>query len=1096
MIIVALHIRGLLGFVGLYLTCWILFTSCQTTKDQKRFQLLSAAETGIDFENTVAHRPDQNIIEYLYHYNGGGVAVGDVNNDGLEDIYLSANQSADQLYLNRGQLQFENVSASAGIVNTAGWSTGVTMTDVNQDGWLDIYVCQVGGYKSYQGQNKLFINNQDGTFSEKAEAYGLAFTGFFTQAAFLDYDGDGDNDVFLLNHAVHTPRSYRPVDQYLPRDYAAGDYLLRNDLNELGQFTDVTEVAGIKAYVRGYGLGLAISDINDDGWADIYVGNDFHENDYLYINNQDGTFTDRLTEMIPHTSQFTMGVDVQDINRDGLVDIFGTDMMPMDRSIRMKSGGEDPYKLKEAKISFGFHPQIARNTLQLNKGTESFADIGSMTGLFATDWSWSVLLEDLDNDGMTDVFISNGIYKRPNDLDYINYLSNYNLSRYSATQQDSIEQLLIEKMPTLKISNRMFKQNVQWAFEDVSEEWGLNEKGYSGATAVADFDLDGDLDLIVNNLNQPAWLFENQTSKDTTSHYLSIRLKSSSGRTYLGSKVTLFANGSQWTKQLNPTRGFQSSSTHLMHFGLGQQTKLDSIIFSNGERSYTAYNVEADQEIKLSMAELSEMQDSPIKEKARLGWQTTGVNIPKNTYLDYNNEPLIPYRLSLSSQAYAVADFNHDGAVEVFVGGSSGLSAAIYQLHDNKTLSKGGSVEVFELDAFFEDAACAVADFDGDGHLDIYVASGGNRQPEGSRWLQDRLYLGDGKLGFTRAEIRLPNTNASVATATDMDGDGDMDLFVGTRNVPGAYGFSSPSFFLENQGKGDLKVVQAIDMGMITDAEWFLDSDTETAKLVTVGEWEPIRFWSSQKGRWAIDESSTALDSIKGWFRSVNTADFNRDSVPDFIVGNIGLNITFTASQEHPTRLYLDDFDENGQSDPIVSHYLDGKEIPLANKDMLIGQLPVLKKVYASYEKYAAVNSVSELLGDLYVESSVIIKEATEFQHLALISTEKGYQLSVLPKEIQTSPLNDIVIEDFDGDGELDLLTAGNLLDHFSMLGQLDGNALSLALGRPTDTSFVFEHDSFFTRGTRQMQHLGSVGNSRWIAIPLYGEVLLASPQN
>ncbi|MFZ9044625.1 MAG: VCBS repeat-containing protein [Cyclobacteriaceae bacterium] len=1074
--------------------CTLLFTavlvwvsSCdEVGKDDKRFLLLSPSESGIEFENKVDHLPNQNIIEYLYHYNGAGVAIGDVNNDGLEDVYLSANQGPDHLYLNQGNLRFNDVSLQAGISNTEGWSTGVTMADVNADGWLDIYVCQVGGYKSYVGKNLLFINNQDGTFSESAADYGLSFTGFFTQAAFFDYDLDGDLDAFLMNHAVHTPRSYRPVDQYLPRDFAAGDYLLKNELDSLGSFIDVTEEAGIIANLRGYGLGLAVADIDEDGWPDIYVGNDFHENDYLYINNKDGSFSEQLRSRVPHTSQFSMGVDIQDVNGDGLADIFTADMMPKDRGIRMKSGGEDPYKLKEAKFSFGFHPQIARNTLQINKGSGVYADIASMSGLFATDWSWSVLLEDLDNSGRTDVFISNGIYRRPNDLDYINFLSNYDLTKYSETAQDSIEKILIEKMPSLKIPNAVFSQESELEFVEKSKKWGLDEAGYSGATAVADFDLDGDLDLIVNNLNQPAWLFENKSSVDTNRHFLTVKVTDKKSSPAVGSRVTVFSKGYSWSKQLHPTRGFQASSTHLLHFGLGHIGTIDSIQIQWQGREQTVRQVAVDQVLNVSTSEFEFLDAKRDENEVLITAQALKQQVQHASFLDYNQEPLMPYRLSLNGNPHLLADFDNDGTDELFVGGGKGISGVIYKVDEQGGLIETSDIVAFDLDAFYEDVSCVAADFDGDGFLDLYVASGGNRYPERSKELEDRLYFGDGKLNFRREKKLFPTTNASVVIVEDYDADGDPDLFVGTSNFPGAYGYGSPSFLIENKGNGNLNVQHVINAGMVRDATWFKEEGA-SPKLAIVSEWESLKVWSFSNGRPYIDSLSREFDDVTGWFRSVAAADLNEDGKIDFVMGNIGLNTTLTASKDLPVKLYVNDFDENGQTDPIVSFYLEGKEIPLASKDMLTSQLPALKKQYFSYQEFAEMDNVPSLLGTMYREESVLVKDVNELGHIMYLSSDSGYHQVRLPKELQMSPINHMVIDDFNQDNVLDLLTGGNLLDHFSMIGQLDANAISLSLGGKKDGVYMLSHKAFVLNEDQHIRFLGRTGARSLVAIPLEG---------
>jgi hypothetical protein len=1085
-----------LGIVILILSISGVFVTCNPTVEQNyRFELVRPEQSGLDFTNTVEHLPDQNIIEYMYHYNGGGVAVGDINNDGLEDIYLSANQGSDHLYINKGDMTFEDISVQSGILDTEGWSTGVTMTDINQDGWLDIYVCQVGGYKSYEGKNKLFINQGDLTFVEQADDYNLGRTGFFTQAAFLDYDQDGDDDLFLLNHAVHTPRSYQPVDKLLPRDLRAGDFLFRNDLSDSSfTFTDVTEFSGIHNHARGYGLGLVVADINEDGWLDIYVGNDFHENDYLYINQKDGTFKDELIKWLPHTTQFTMGADIQDINQDGAPDIFTVDMMPRDRSIRMKSGGEDPYKLKEAKFSFGYHPQVARNNLQLNKRDHSFGDIASFTGTYATDWSWSALMEDFDNNGLSDIFISNGIYKRPNDLDYINFLSNYNLNQYEEEKQDSIEKILIDQMPTLKIPNAMFAQLGYLNFQDVSKDWNLDKEGYSGATALADFDLDGDLDLVINNVNQKVWLYRNHTSSDSDRSYLQLDIASSSHQSVTGTSVTVYAGDEQWTKNVGTVRGFHASSSRILHFGLGNKDHLDSITVNRQGKESTLLDIEINKKNKIDLDSLKLIQNEPRNNAPIFDVIPTSVSISASNFNDFNREPLIPFRQSILRRPAIAVDFDRDGVRELLVGGGSGYSAKLYKIENGMPVLLP-RIKAFEQDQFFDDAAVEVADFNMDGHLDLYIASGGNRHPEGSTWLEDRLYLGDGKLGFVRKKMALPRTNASVVRASDMDHDGDMDLFIGTYNFPGAYGYSPASFLLENKNYEGLTISQVLESGMVTDAQWFYTEESNYPMLATVGEWEPLKIWEMKSGQWSVSKMTKEFNTYTGWFRSLEVSDINDDGKMDFLLGNIGQNMFMKASKEQPVRLYLDDFDQNGQSDPIISYFLDDKEVPLASKDMLTGQIPLLKKDFVSYRKFAQTSGIKELLSEMYDPASIIIKSTTDFRHLAFMSKDSGYSVHVLPVQSQLSSINDFIHVDINNDGMDDLLTGGNTKDQLAMIGQQDANAFSIFSGDSTLTS-LFQHQAFINVGDVQVNQILEIDADHWMLIPAEGKALMVSKRD
>ena len=1083
--------------------------ACKRNQGNTLFTSLPPSSTGIDFENQLTEAEDFNIIEYLYFNNGAGVAAGDINNDGLIDLYFSANQVENKLYLNKGSLKFEDITTTSGTEGTGDWSTGVAMADVNGDGLVDIHVCNVGDYKGLGGHNQLFINQGDLTFKEESAKYGLDFIGFSTQVAFFDYDLDGDLDMYLLNHSVHSSRSYGMSDLRMEEDLRAGDRLYRNDASESGRFFhEVSAEAGIYRSHIGYGLGVNTSDINNDGYPDIYISNDFHENDYLYINNGDGTFSEQLTSMIAHTSRSSMGNDVADMNNDGLADIMVLDMLPDDQQILKQSGTEDELELFRMKLQYGYAPQYVHNTLQLNLGNGQFSEIGRLAGVHSTDWSWSALFCDVDNDGWKDLFITSGIYRRPNDLDYVKFLTGGN--RYSPTKNlDSISnRTLLEHMPLQADVNHLFKNNGDFTFTPMETQWGLDKPDYSNGSTYADLDNDGDMELIVNNINGPASVYRNNADHILDRHFLRIELKGSElNRNGIGARVSIYAGGQQQMAQQSGTRGFMSSTLDHLHFGLGSDTLVDSLcIHWPGLLEQKLYKVKADQSIRLdiSNARAIELENrAPSEETLFSSTLVPGLEFRhrENDWEDIDREALIPANLSAEGPALAVGDVNGDGLKDVFVGGATDqVSQLFIQLPGAKFTAL--AVPVLLADRYTEDVDAAFFDADGDGDQDLYIVRGGSEEFAGSPLLNDRLLLNDGQGNFEHSppgSIPLLMQNGSCVRPADFDGDGDMDLFLGTRSIPGAYGISPEQFLLENDGSGRFSPLPPERLGnlqkagMVTDASW-LDQDQDgDPDLVVVGTWMNISIFDNDHGVFTDITSASGLGETAGWWNCIDTADLDMDGDLDLVAGNHGLNSMLKASPEEPVELWLNDFDNNGVPDPILSSYHDGKSYPIASLDELKRQIIGVDKIYPSYASYGG-QTVSDILGEELLAKS-LKKQATQFESAIFINKGDGtYETKPLPREAQFSPIRDFLVGDFDKDGIPDLLLAGNNYSTRPSLGRQDASFGWLMLG---NNSFEYQilwpaESGFSLAGDMRKMHLIEIEEEAFIlTLPNNGTIQL-----
>lgn len=1084
-------------------------SSCSRKQDSFLFTSLPPSETGIVFQNRLTETEGFNIIEYLYFNNGAGVAAGDINNDGLIDLYFSANQHANSLYLNKGGLKFEDITEQAGVGGTGDWSTGVSMADVNGDGFLDIYVCNVGDYKGLEGHNQLFINQGDLTFNEESAAYGLDFRGFSTQASFFDYDLDGDLDIYLLNHSVHSSRSYGMAELREQEDERAGDRLYRNDLTENGRaFHEITDQAGIYRSHIGYGLGVNTSDINNDGYPDIYISNDFHENDYLYINQGDGTFREQLTEMIAHTSRSSMGNDVADFNNDGLVDIMVLDMLPDEQQILKQSGTEDEIELFRMKLLYGYAPQYVHNTLQLNLGDGKFSEIARLAGVFSTDWSWSALFCDLDNDGWKDLFVTSGIYRRPNDLDYVKYLTGGN--RYEpARNLDSVSNRdLFEHMPLQADINHLFKNNGDYTFDRVQDQWGIDTPDYSNGSTYADLDRDGDLELIVNNINGPAAIYRNNSGALTDRHWISVELEGNElNRDGIGARVNIYAGGKQQMVQQVPTRGFMSSSLGPLHFGLGSDTLVDSIcVIWPGRMEQTLYDLKADQQILFDISdaleadpEMGTFKSIQIFSEAKV----PGLEFRhrENDWEDINREALIPSNLSAEGPALAVGDVNGDGLDDVFMGGATDQFSRLFIQNKDGSFMSSDQPALLE-DRYTEDVDAAFFDAEGDGDPDLYVVRGGSEEFTGSPILADRLFLNDGQGNFTHSppgSIPLFMQNSSCVRPADFDGDGDVDLFLGTRSIPGAYGISPEQYILENDGSGRFipltpdRLGEMNKAGMVSDACW-VDYDRDgDPDLVAVGTWMKVSIFRNDNGIFREVSDEAGLNGTSGWWNCIECIDLDLDGDMDLVAGNHGMNSKLKPTSEEPVELWLNDFDNNGIPDPIICAYQDGLSYPIASLDELKRQIIGIDRIYTSYAGYGG-QTVKDIFGEELLSRSVV-KQASMFKSAFFINNgDGGFEKRILPAEAQFSPIRDILSADFNKDGFPDLLLAGNNYFTRPSLGRQDASFGWLLLGNegldykilwPVESGFSLVGDArkMLLIEIRDEPFLGSLANNNYFRL-------------
>ena len=1053
--------------ISLSFLLFALFSGCKTkTHLPTVFELMTDAKTDLHFENTLTPTQEFNIFKYLYFYNGAGLGAGDFNNDGKIDLFFAANQTDDKLYLNKGNLRFKDVTTEAKIPNDHGWSTGVSVVDINNDGLLDIYICRVGNYLTLHSHNQLLIcqgidKNGVPVYKDEAHRYGLDFSGFSSQVVFFDYDGDGDLDMYLLNHTIHQNGTFGIRKTLLAKkNPLSGDRIYRNNGNNT--FTDVTAQAGIYSSVLGYGLGICVSDINLDGWPDIYVGNDFHENDYLYINQHNGTFKEDLNNEMMHTSQFTMGVDVADLNNDGYSEIISMDMLPSDPQILKSAFGEDEYDLFLNKLSYGYNYQYTRNNLQLNRRNGMFSEVALYSGVYATDWSWAPLLMDFDNDGLKDLFVSNGISKRLNDIDYINYVSGDELQAKMRTNKLSNNDLsLIDKFPQTKIPNRFFKNNGKMIFQDIGNEIQDNTSSYSNGSIYADLDNDGDLDVVTNNVDHPVFLYRNTTNDKKKTPYLDIKLKGPvKNINALGAKVIVYANGGIRTYENYPVRGFLSSMQIPVHIGLGK-TKVDSILLVWPDNSYQHVEYNKNDSLvtetfqkglpKFDYSSITSHWINPSKAMVNV---TSKTNLlykhEENDFQEFNREPLIPHMLSTEGPALTVGDINHDGLEDVFIGSSKWKKPAVFiQKVAGKFIKK--EEPDLDKDSTYEDVSACFIDINNDGFPDLVVASGGNEYYGSDPYLTPRVYLNDGNANFHRLADPFDSLylNASSVVPYDFNRDGKNDLFIGGRSVPSNYGQIPQSYLLENDGKGKFRDVTdkyapgLSHLGFITSALWFdLDRDGDKDLILTL-EWGGIVAFINDHGRF----TKKILTEKKGWWNFVLPVDLNNDGNIDLVAGNLGLNSRLKASSKEPVRLYYNDFDDNGKKEQVLTYYLDGSEIEFANRDELMQQIPVIKKRFLYAQDFAKA-SLDEIFSQRKLVNADTLT-ADYFSNAILINNGKlNFTTTAMPWQAQLSPYKTAAVVDANGDSLPDILLGGNYYENNIQMGRYDADYGTILLNK------------------------------------------------
>lgn len=1024
------------------------------------FQLQAPEKTGIAFTNELSYTEELNPYTFRSFYNGGGVGLGDFNNDGLLDIFFAGNMVSNKLYVSKGGFQFEDRTSNSGLETAGVWTTGVSVVDINADGYPDLYLCKSGPPGGARRKNELFINNKDLTFTEKAAEFGLDFEGLSIHAGFFDYDKDGDLDCYLLNNSLRSVGIFdlRKGQREIP-DPDGGNRLLRND----GQgFVDVSQQAGIYTSKIGFGLGVTIGDVDRDGWPDVYVSNDFFERDYLYLNNGNGTFTESLEKLMREISLGSMGADLADINNDGHPEIFVTEMLP-DEDARLKTTSQfenwDRHKLA---LEQGYYRQFSRNTLQLNNGNGTFSEIARLAGVHATDWSWGALIFDMDNDGWKDLFVANGIYKDLINQDYVNFIANPNTVREILRKEKKVIKRLVDSIPSNQLANYAFRNNHDLTFQNKAVEWGLGMPTHSNGSAYGDLDNDGDLDLVLNNVNMPSQVYENRSRDVMPDHHtISFALNGAGlNKNAIGARVTLIDSGWRAYQEISPMRGFMSSVDPRLHFGVGLRREIDTVVIEWPTNAVSMlYGVTTDQLLNVDEAEAVAPakripgEQHPIL-KPEVDFADAMFTHHENEFVDFDRDRLLFNMVSNEGPCVCVGDVNADGLDDFYVGGAKEQAGALFLQQRGRFVSVASSV--WDADRDSEDTDCVFFDANNDGRQDLFVASGGNEFSSSSAALLDRLYfnLGDGK--FRKGEQPLPVLNSFESTSTvsvaDYDDDGDLDLFVGARLIPFLYGAPANGYLLKNDGKGNFADVTAevahelVKLGMITDSQWGDFNNDGKKDLLVVGDWMEVKIFLQLDGRFVDASGEWGLKNSNGWYHAVQVADFNQDGWMDIVVGNHGLNSRFKASVQEPVSLYINDFDQNGTIEQITTRYDRGVSYPMVLRPDLVAQIPSLKKKYLHFSNYKG-QSIHDIFGEEKMKNTLQLN-AFDFETAVWMNDGgHGFKKQRLPVEAQFSPVYALLTEDINRDGHPDILLGGNLYRAKPETGIYDGSYGLLLVG-------------------------------------------------